>query len=62
MVKLFFCQLQALLATCFMLASCLAYSLALKMEVTRSSEALVDFQQTIQHYIADNRTLIIILT
>jgi hypothetical protein len=33
----------ALLATCFMLVSCLAYSSTLKMEVTCSSETPVDF-------------------
>jgi hypothetical protein len=34
---------RAVLATCFMLFSCLAYSSALKMEVTCSSELLVEF-------------------
>jgi hypothetical protein len=29
--------------------SCLAYSLTLKIEETRSSEMSVDFQQTTQH-------------
>jgi hypothetical protein len=37
----------ALLATCFMLVSCLAYSLTLKMEATCSSETSVDFKWTI---------------
>jgi hypothetical protein len=35
-----------LLAACFMLLSCLAYSLALNMEETCSSKMAVDFQQT----------------
>jgi hypothetical protein len=60
-VKLSICQLLALLATCFVPSSCLANSLALKLEVTCSSEALVNFQYTTQHYIVDDRTLIIIL-
>jgi hypothetical protein len=34
------------LATCFMLVSCVAYSLALKMEATSSPKMFVDFQQT----------------
>jgi hypothetical protein len=34
-----------LLAACFMLASCLAYSSILKMEATCSSETSVDFQR-----------------
>jgi hypothetical protein len=37
----------ALLATCYMLVSCFAYSSTLKMEVTCSSRTLVIFQQTI---------------
>jgi hemin uptake protein HemP len=35
----------ALLATCFMLVSCLAYSSALKMEATWSSKMLLDFNR-----------------
>jgi hypothetical protein len=35
----------AILANCFMLVSCLAYSSTLKMEVTFSSETSVDFQR-----------------
>jgi hypothetical protein len=42
-----------LFATCFLLISCLACSLTLKMEVTCFSEMLVDFQQTAKH----NRSL-----
>jgi hypothetical protein len=34
------------LVTCFMLISCFAYSLALKMEATHSPKMLVEFQQT----------------
>jgi hypothetical protein len=37
----------------FMLASCLAYSLTLKMEVTCFSETSVDFQRTTQRYIPE---------
>jgi hypothetical protein len=44
-------------ATCFTLVSYLAYSLTLKMEATCSSETLVDFQRTSQHYIPEDRTL-----
>jgi hypothetical protein len=32
---------------CFILVSCLGYSVTLKMEATCSSKTLVDFQQTI---------------
>jgi hypothetical protein len=46
-----------LFATCFMLVSCLAYSLTQKMEVTCSSETSVDFQQATWHYIPADRTL-----
>jgi hypothetical protein len=44
-------------ATCFMLASCLAYSMTLKTEATCSSEMFVDFQMTTWHYVAEDRTL-----
>jgi hypothetical protein len=37
---------QALLANCFMLVSCLAYSLTLKMEATCFSEMLDAFEET----------------
>jgi hypothetical protein len=47
----------ALLATCFMPVSCLAYSLLQKMEETYSSRILADFQRTTQHYIPEDRTL-----
>jgi hypothetical protein len=47
---------RALLATCFMLVSCLAYYLTLKIEVTYSSKTSVDFQWTTQHYIPEDRT------
>jgi hypothetical protein len=36
---------------------CLSYSLTLKIEVTCSSEMLVDFQQTTQRYIPEDRIL-----
>jgi hypothetical protein len=41
----------------FTLISCLVCSLTLKMEVTCSSETSVDFQQTAQCYISEDRTL-----
>jgi hypothetical protein len=41
----------------FMLVSCLAYSLILKMEATCSSETSVDFQWTTQYYIPQDKTL-----
>jgi hypothetical protein len=48
---------QALVSACFMLVSCLAYSLALKMEVTCSSGMSADFQWTTQCYMSKDRTL-----
>jgi hypothetical protein len=39
------------------LVSCLAYFSTLKMETIFSSEASVDFQQNIRHYIPEDRTL-----
>jgi hypothetical protein len=47
---------EALIATCFMLVSCLAYFLTLKMETTGSSKTSVEFQQTTKHYIPDDIT------
>jgi hypothetical protein len=44
-------------ANCFHVVSCLAYSLALKMELTHSSKTPADFQQTTQRYIPEERTL-----
>jgi hypothetical protein len=46
----------ALLATCFMLVSCLAYSSALKIEPTCFSYKSVDFQWTTWHYMPEDRT------
>jgi hypothetical protein len=46
----------ALLATCFALGSCLAYSSTLKMEATRSSETSVDFHRTTRRYNPEVRT------
>jgi hypothetical protein len=40
---------------CFMLV-CLGYSSTLKMEVTGSSETSVDYHQTTQSYIPEDRT------
>jgi hypothetical protein len=48
----------ALLAICFSLASCLAYSWTLKIEVTCSSEMSVDFQRTTMRYILEVRNLL----
>jgi hypothetical protein len=45
------------LLSAFTLVSCLAYSLALKMEVICSSETSVDFQQSTRHYIPEARML-----
>jgi hypothetical protein len=47
---------RALLAVCFMLVLCLAYSSAVKMVIC-FSETLVDFHQTTQHYILQDRVL-----
>jgi hypothetical protein len=47
----------ALLATCFMLVSRLAYSSNLKMEVISNSETSVDIQLTVLRYISEDRTL-----
>jgi hypothetical protein len=47
----------ALLATFFILVSCLAYSTTLKMDASRSSTSLVDFQQTAWCYIPEGRTI-----
>jgi hypothetical protein len=43
------------LATCFTLVSSLAHSSILKIEVTCSPKAMVDFQRTTQHYISEKR-------
>jgi hypothetical protein len=47
---------QVVLATFVMLVSCLAYSSALKIEATCSSEMSVEFQRTKQRYIPENKT------
>jgi hypothetical protein len=52
---------RALLATCFMLVSVLAYSATLKMEVTCSSKTSVDFWWATWRYILENRTLLLIV-
>jgi hypothetical protein len=44
-------------AACFALVPCLVYSWTIKMEVTCSSEMLVDLQRTIRHYVPEDRTL-----
>jgi hypothetical protein len=50
------CTKSSLLATCFMLVSCVVYFSALNMEATCSSETSVDFQRTTRRYIAKNRS------
>jgi hypothetical protein len=47
-------HLQGLHATCFMLVSCLVYSLTLKIEVTCSFKMSVDSEWTIWRYIPEN--------
>jgi hypothetical protein len=44
-------------ATCFTLASSLAYSSTLKLEAMCSTETSVDFQRTPQCYMIEDRTL-----
>jgi hypothetical protein len=51
-----------LLATCFMLVSCLTDSLMLKMEATCYSETSVDFQLSIKHYIPEDTEKILLKT
>jgi hypothetical protein len=48
-------ETRALLAACFTLVSCLAYSSTLKIEATYSSEMSVGFQRNIQVYISEDR-------
>jgi hypothetical protein len=48
--------LKVVLATYFMLVSCLAYFLTLKVETPYSTDMSVDFQQTTQCYIREGRT------
>jgi hypothetical protein len=50
-----------MLANCFVLVSCLPYSLTLKMEATCSSETSVDFQRTTRRHIQEARTLLYML-
>jgi hypothetical protein len=52
-----FRQVDALLATCVTLVSCLAYS-ALKMEVTCSTETLGDFQHITRHHTNCGNTIL----
>jgi hypothetical protein len=44
-------------AACLMLVSCMAFSLTLKVEMICSSEMSLDFHQTTQCYIPEDRTL-----
>jgi hypothetical protein len=48
---------RALLYMSFVLVSCLAYYLTLRMEVTCSSKMLVDFQLTTWCSVPEDRTL-----
>jgi hypothetical protein len=50
-------RIRVLLAICFMLVSCLAYSSTLKIEVTCSYKMSVDFQRTTRCYVPQDRTL-----
>jgi hypothetical protein len=51
-------QCKALLATCFTLVSCMAYSSTLKLEATGTSEISgVDLQRTIWRYTPEDGTL-----
>jgi hypothetical protein len=43
-------QSLAVLAACFIMVPCLAYSSTLKMETIFSSETWVEFYQNIRHY------------
>jgi hypothetical protein len=49
--------LTAILVACFMLITCLAYDLTLRMEAVYSSETLVNLYQTTQHQILEESTL-----
>jgi hypothetical protein len=46
-----------MLAACFTLVSCLAYSSAMKMQATFSSEMSVDIQRATRRYIPEDRIL-----
>jgi hypothetical protein len=48
---------EVLLATCFMLVSVLAFSLALNMGATCYSETFIEFQWTAWYYIPEDITL-----
>jgi hypothetical protein len=54
---LFYGNCKTLLFTCFLVTSCLAYSLTLKMEAIYSFETSVNIYQTTQHYMAIHITL-----
>jgi hypothetical protein len=43
-----------LFAACFVVVSCLAQSLTLKMEAARSFKTSIDFHRTARHYIPEN--------
>jgi hypothetical protein len=54
-------RVEALLAACFMLVSCLAYSSTVTVEAKYSSEIPVDFQRATWRYIPEERTLIVVI-
>jgi hypothetical protein len=51
------CEVRSKLAACFMFVCYLAYSSALKMEATCSSEMSVDFQRATRRYIPEDWNL-----
>jgi hypothetical protein len=56
--KVLFCSAQfALLAACFLLVSCLAYSSALKIERVRPSETSVNYYWAAQLYMQEDNIL-----
>jgi hypothetical protein len=54
-----FCTWFALLAVCFILVSCLSYSLILMMEAIHSSKTLAYFHKTTQHFIPEAKFFIV---
>jgi hypothetical protein len=52
-----FYHLESLLATCFILIACLAYSSTLKLQVTCSSEKSSEFRRTVGRYIPEDGIL-----
>lgn len=46
---------EALITTCFILISCVAYSVTMKMKATYSSIKSADFQRTAQRYTPEDK-------